>query len=295
RLDLAALGGDVAAGTDRDERVGDAARLVQPLVDPRDDEHAVPPRHLSEPAGERAVEGLRRVDEPLVQLPRREHRELGEHDDPRAALRRLARQLPDRREVLVLVDARRELRHRDLHHPHAPCSRSGPRHVRPCHIRPCYMRPCYMRSTAVTRITASPAWSEPTRSTSALIPQSWWPSGSSNTCRTRHSPSSGTSSICSSFGPRASAPVSSSSCSEKYPSMASAHASAPNSGSSSPSSSYFSSAASSTRRNIALRTSTRNALAFAVTFATRSSIGSSTSSSDGFASCSHSSRRLEST
>ncbi|CAM5375920.1 hypothetical protein STANM309S_01121 [Streptomyces tanashiensis] len=112
-------------------------------------------------------------------------------------------------------------------------------------------------------------------------------------------PCAASSSIASSFGPRASGPVPRSSYSSQYASIASPHASAsqPDSASSSPSASTLSRAASSTQRNTALRTRTRKARAFAVTGLTWSAFSWASSAVwiSGFASCSHSSSSEEST
>ena len=101
-----------------------------------------------------------------------------------------------------------------------------------------------------------------------------------------------------SAGPRASGPVPMSACSAKYGASASSQASAvqPSAASRAPSSSYRCSAASETRRNMALRTSTRNARALAVTAGGASSATRAVSSASvGLRSFSHSSIRLEST
>src|ERR1022692_1599593 len=74
-------------------------------------------------------------------------------------------------------------------------------------------------------MTASPASSDPARSTSAENPQSWSPAGSSKICRTRQR-SLSVSSMISIAGPRASAFVPISPCSAKYGSRAPAQASA---------------------------------------------------------------------
>ena len=115
-VDLAVQRGNRAVRAGRDQGVRDPVATRQRLVDARDHRDLPVLRQRAQSGDELAVQILRRADETVVHRGHGEHRVLGQDYDAGAARHGVADQTGYAREVVRLVVAWRELRHRHQHH-----------------------------------------------------------------------------------------------------------------------------------------------------------------------------------